>query len=95
MAKHNKNPKSNSLFYLPMGAKILVENIKSDWAEISFYYNNKNYLYRRHDLADTFIASKKDKIELIKRNIRFFELLVNTNFYKVRFKTNIININSR
>ena len=37
----NKNPKSNSLFYLPMGAKILVENIKSDWAEISLYYNNK------------------------------------------------------
>jgi cell wall-associated NlpC family hydrolase len=24
-----------------MGAKILVENIKSDWAEISLYYNNK------------------------------------------------------
>jgi len=37
----NKTPKSNSLFYLPMGAKILVKNIKSDWAEISFYYNNK------------------------------------------------------
>jgi hypothetical protein len=37
----NKNPKSNSLFYLPMGAKILVENIKSNWAEISFDFNNK------------------------------------------------------
>ena len=37
----NKNPKSNSLLYLPMGAKILVKNIKPDWAEISFYYNNK------------------------------------------------------
>ena len=37
----NKHPKSNSLFYLPMGARILVENIKPDWAEISFYYNNK------------------------------------------------------
>jgi hypothetical protein len=37
----NKNSKSNSLFYLPMGARILVENIKPDWAEISFYYNNK------------------------------------------------------
>ena len=24
-----------------MGAKILVKNIKPDWAEISFYYNNK------------------------------------------------------
>ena len=37
----DKNPKSNPLFYLPMGAKILVENIRSDWAEISFYYNNE------------------------------------------------------
>ena len=37
----NENSKSNSLFYLPMGAKILVENIKSDWAEISLNYNNK------------------------------------------------------
>ena len=37
----NKNPKSNSLFYLPMGSKILVENIKSGWAEISLDYNNK------------------------------------------------------
>ena len=37
----NKTPKSNSLFYLPMGAKILVQNIKSDWAEIIFYYNNE------------------------------------------------------
>ena len=37
----DKNSKSNCFFYLPMGAKLLVENIKSDWAEISFYYNNK------------------------------------------------------
>ena len=37
----NKDPKSSSLFYLPMGARILVKNIKSDWAKISFYYNNK------------------------------------------------------
>ena len=37
----NKNPKSNSVFYLPMGARILVKNIKPDWAEISFYNNYK------------------------------------------------------
>ena len=37
----NNNPKSNSLFYLPMGAKIFVENIKFNWAAIIFYYNNK------------------------------------------------------
>ena len=37
----NKDAKSNSLFYLPMGAKILVEKIKSNWAEISLYYDNK------------------------------------------------------
>ena len=37
----NKNSKSNSLLYLPLGAKILVENIRFDWAEISFNYNNK------------------------------------------------------
>ena len=37
----NKNSRSNSLLYLPMGAKILVENIRFDWAEISFNYNNE------------------------------------------------------
>ena len=37
----NNNPKSNSAFYLPMGAKIFVENIETDWAEIIFYCNKK------------------------------------------------------
>ncbi len=37
----SKTPKSNSLFYLPMGAKISVQNVKSNWAEINFYYDNK------------------------------------------------------
>ena len=37
----HKNPKSNSLFHLPLGARLLVKNIKSDWAEINFYYNNE------------------------------------------------------
>lgn len=47
----NKNPKSNCLLYLPMGSKLLVKNIKSDWAEISFCFNNKSqigYVPSRH-----------------------------------------------
>jgi len=36
----NKNPKSNSLFYLPLGAQLVINNIQSEWAEISLY-NNK------------------------------------------------------
>ena len=47
----DENPKSNCILYLPMGAKLLVENIKSDWAEISFYNNNKmqiGYVPTRH-----------------------------------------------
>ena len=46
----NKSAKSNCLFYLPMGAKLVVNNIKSDWAEISLY-NNKikiGYVPSRH-----------------------------------------------
>jgi hypothetical protein len=34
------SPKSNCLSYLPMGSKLVVENIKSNWAKVSFY-NNK------------------------------------------------------
>ena len=36
----DKNPKSNYLFYLPLGAQLVVDNIQSEWAEISLY-NNK------------------------------------------------------
>lgn len=35
-----KNTKSNSLFYLPMGARLVVESIKSDWAKIILSNNN-------------------------------------------------------
>ena len=35
-----KNPKSNYLLYLPLGAQLVVNNIQSEWAEISLY-NNK------------------------------------------------------
>lgn len=37
----NKNSKSNCYLYLPMGSRLLVENISADWAEISFYFNDK------------------------------------------------------
>ena len=40
----NKDPKSNCFFYLPMGAQLFVERIKSDWAEINFCYNNKTQI---------------------------------------------------
>ena len=45
----NKSPKSNSLFYLPMGAKILVENIKSDWAEVAQLLEGTPYKWGRRD----------------------------------------------
>ena len=32
-----KNSKSNSLFYLPLGAKLLINNIQFEWAEVSLY----------------------------------------------------------
>ena len=46
-----KNSKSNCLFYLPMGAKLVVERLEFNWAEISLYYNNKiqiGYVPRQH-----------------------------------------------
>ena len=36
----DKNPKSHCLFYLPMGAKLVINNIQSGWAEMSLF-NNK------------------------------------------------------
>jgi len=36
----DKNPKSNYLLYLPLGAQLVVNNIQSEWAEVSLY-NNK------------------------------------------------------
>lgn len=46
----NKDPKSNSLLYLPMGAKISVHNIKSEWAEIRLYNDETQvgYVPSRH-----------------------------------------------
>ena len=37
----DKNPKSNTFFYLPMGAQISVKKIISEWAHIIFYYCNE------------------------------------------------------
>ena len=35
-----KNPKSNFLLYLPLGAQLVIDSIQSEWAEIRLY-NNK------------------------------------------------------
>ena len=46
----DKNPKSNYLFYLPLGAQLVIDNIQSKWAEITLY-NNKTqvgYIPSRH-----------------------------------------------
>jgi hypothetical protein len=37
----DKNPRSNYLLYLPLGAQLVIDNIQSDWAEINLYFNNK------------------------------------------------------
>ena len=33
----DKDPKSNYLLYLPLGAQLAIDNIQSDWAEINLY----------------------------------------------------------
>ena len=40
----DKNPKSNYLLYLPLGAQLVINNIQSEWAETSLYYNNKTQI---------------------------------------------------
>jgi hypothetical protein len=37
----DKNPKSNYLLYLPLGAQLIIDNIQSEWAKINLY-NNKS-----------------------------------------------------
>ena len=39
----DKNPKSNCLLYLPLGAQLVINNIQSEWAEISLH-NNKTQI---------------------------------------------------
>ena len=36
----DKNPKSNCLLYLPLGAQLVINNIQSEWAKINLF-NNK------------------------------------------------------
>ena len=41
----DKNPKSNYLLYLPLGAQLVINNIQSEWAEINLYNNKKQVGY--------------------------------------------------
>ena len=41
----DKNPKSNYLLYLPLGAQLVVDNIQSEWAEISLHINKTQIGY--------------------------------------------------
>ena len=46
----DKNPKSNCLLYLPLGAKLLINNIESDWAEVRLHSlkTEIGYVPRKH-----------------------------------------------
>jgi hypothetical protein len=46
-----------------------------------YVHDEKNYLYRRHENASTFHSSPLDKKRLIKRDIDFFQLLIDKKFY--------------
>ena len=41
----DKNPKSKCLFYLPLGAKLLIQNIHSEWAEVCLYNKEVQFGY--------------------------------------------------
>lgn len=40
-----KSPKSDCLFYVPLGAKLLINNVQSEWAEISLCSSKKTFGY--------------------------------------------------
>ena len=46
----NKNPKSNCLLYLPLGSKLPIDNIESEWIEVSSHGHEiqVGYLPRSH-----------------------------------------------
>ena len=46
----DKNPKSNYLIYLPLGAQLVIDNIQSEWAEMSLHNNHTQvgYVPSRH-----------------------------------------------
>jgi len=41
----DKSPKSNSLFYLPLGSKLLIENVEFEWAEVRLHDHRKRVGY--------------------------------------------------
>lgn len=41
----DRNVKSNTLLYLPLGSQLAVNNIQSEWAEISFHNNSTQVGY--------------------------------------------------
>ena len=46
----DKNPRSNYLLYLPLGAQLVIDNIQSEWAEISLFNDETQvgYVPSRH-----------------------------------------------
>ena len=86
--------------YIPFPKGLTFEDwyvalLLSDKFGKCYINNNKNYLYRRHDGADTFISTRKDKVNLVKRDINFFQLLVDINFYNDIFNNRISFYNSK
>jgi len=47
-----------------------------------FVNNHKEYLYRRHQGADTHYSSRAEKIKLIQRDISFMSFLIDMGFYE-------------
>ena len=41
----DKCPKSKSLFYVPLGSKLLIDNIQFEWAEVNLYNHEKHFGY--------------------------------------------------
>jgi len=55
----DKNPKSNQLLYLPLGAQLVVNNIQSKWTEISLYNDKSQVGY----VPSNHIVSLDHKVE--------------------------------
>ena len=67
----DKNPKSNFLFYLPLGAKLSVNEINSEWAEVNLY----NHKIQLGYVPSCHIVHLDDKV---KDWVRIAELLSGT-----------------
>lgn len=44
----NDNPKSKPIFYLPMGAKLVIESMVNDWARVIMIKNRIGYIPKDH-----------------------------------------------